>query len=293
MGSIVLPRFHRQRFLLQFIDSAGGNLSKLDLQKLLFLAHQRVKVSYFDFVPYYYGSYSFQAASDLELLEKTGWIKSTKKDIALQQSVNRLDFVKEGEKAEMRKFFSEYKTLRGKHLIKYVYERFPYYTMNSKIAHKVIGKIAEEEKKGDGKTLYTVGYEGLSFEAYINKLIKNGVNVLCDVRKNPLSRKFGFSKGVMSKLLPRLNISYVHIPELGIVSSQRKDLRVPSDYEKLFKTYNKSLPTKAEYMANIQELVEGNKGVALTCFEHKADLCHRSHIGGFLEEKYSLNIIHL
>ncbi len=193
----------------------------------------------------------------------------------------------------MRKFFSEYKELRGNNLIKYVYERFPYYVINSKISHLAIRKPPIAEKTGDGETLYTVGYEGMSFEAYVNKLIKNGVNVLCDVRKNPLSRKFGFSKGVMSKLLPRLNISYVHVPELGIVSSQRKNLRVPSDYTKLFKAYSKSLPSKAEYLANIQKLVDDKKNVALTCFEHEADLCHRSRIGGFMEKKYSLNIIHL
>ncbi len=156
-----------------------------------------------------------------------------------------------------------------------------------------MSKPPSVEKNGDGETLYTLGYEGMSFEAYVNKLIKNGINVLCDVRKNPLSRKFGFSKGVMSRLLPRLNISYVHIPELGIVSSQRKDLRVPSDYEKLFSTYSKSLPSKAKHVSNIRELIEKKKNVALTCFEHEAGLCHRSRIGGFMEKKYSVNINHL
>ncbi len=293
MDSVVLPRFYRQRFLLQFIEFAGEKVSKIDLQKLLFLVHQQGNVKYFDFVPYHYGCYSFQAAQDLELLEKTGWIKATKNDIQLQQSVDRVDFTKNGEKSEIRRFFNDHKELRGKSLIKFVYERFPYYATKSKIAHQVMDKPPSVEKTGDGETLYTLGYEGMSFEAYVNKLIKNGINVLCDVRKNPLSRKFGFSKGVMSRLLPRLNISYVHIPELGIVSSQRKDLRGPSDYEALFRTYSKSLPSKAEHLSAIQELIDKKKNVALTCYEHEPGFCHRSHIGGFMEKRYSVNINHL
>jgi uncharacterized protein YwgA len=47
----------------------------MDFQKLLFLAHQEAGFSYYDFVPYYYGCYSFQAASDLETLKSLGWIE--------------------------------------------------------------------------------------------------------------------------------------------------------------------------------------------------------------------------
>lgn len=293
MSTGALPKYYRQRFLLQFIDFAGGTVSKIDLQKLLFLAHQRVKVSYFDFVPYHYGSYSFQAASDLELLEKTGWLKTSQHDISLQQPVNRLDFLKDGERAELRRFFSEYKELRGRALIKYVYERFPYYSINSRLTELVKGNLPFVQKTGDGESLYTIGYEGMTFEAYVNKLIKNGINVVCDVRKNPLSRKFGFSKGVLSQLLPRLNVRYLHIPELGIASSERKYLRAPSDYTQLFNTYSKALSAKGTYLANIREIVGKKNNVALTCFEQQADHCHRSRIGGLMGEEYSLNIFHL
>lgn len=293
MVSTILPRFYRQRYLLQFIKFAGDRVTKIDLQKLLFLAQQQGKIKYFDFVPYHYGCYSFQAAHDLEHLEKTGWIRITKNDIQLQQSVDRVDFTKNGEKAEIRRFFNEHKDLRGNQLIKYVYEQFPYYATKSKIAHQVLDKPPTVEKGRDGETLYTLGYEGMSIEAYVNKLIKNGINVLCDVRKNPLSRKFGFSKGIMARLLPRLNISYVHIPELGIASSLRKELRDPSDYEDLFRNYNKSLPSKANHLSAIQELIEKKKNVALACYEHEPSFCHRSHISGFMEKKYSVNVNHL
>ncbi|WP_200885350.1 DUF488 family protein [Jejuia pallidilutea] len=43
-------------------------------------------------------------------------------------------------------------------------------------------------------TLFTIGYEGISLEHYLNKLIRNNIKLLCDVRKNALSMKYGFSK---------------------------------------------------------------------------------------------------
>ncbi|WP_348602891.1 DUF488 family protein [Bartonella tribocorum] len=41
---------------------------------------------------------------------------------------------------------------------------------------------------------FTIGYEGKSLENYLNCLLENNIKILCDVRKNPISRKYGFSK---------------------------------------------------------------------------------------------------
>lgn len=290
---IKLPTYHRQRFLLQFIEGAGGNMSKMDLQKLLFLAHRRVNVSYYDFVPYHYGCYSFQVASDIKSLQKGGWIYTSSHNIYLKKSINRYEFVKHGEKAEIRKFFDGYRKLRGNALLNYIYKRFPYYATNSKIAHRISRTTSPNRLSGNSETLYTLGYEGMTFESYVNTLIQNNVNVLCDVRKNPLSRKFGFSKRTMSSILPQLKIKYLHIPELGILSEDRKNLHLRSDYIELFKEYEKTLPLKENHIKTIQEHVADNKNVALTCFEHQPNLCHRSHISSYIEKKYCLNVIHL
>ena len=47
------------------------------------------------------------------------------------------------------------------------------------------------------------------------------IGLLCDVRKNPLSRKFGFSKKKLKHITETVGIKYVHIPELGIESDKR------------------------------------------------------------------------
>lgn len=46
------PNFQRQKFLLMFPKLAGGLLSKIDLQKLVFLFQQKYKITFYDFVPH-------------------------------------------------------------------------------------------------------------------------------------------------------------------------------------------------------------------------------------------------
>lgn len=63
--------------------------------------------------------------------------------------------------------------------------------------------------------LFTIGYEGSSLDGYLNRLIKNNVRTLIDLRRNPLSRKYGFSKKTLAETVKKLGIDYVHIPELA------------------------------------------------------------------------------
>ena len=41
-------------------------------------------------------------------------------------------------------------------------------------------------------------------------LIREDVKLLCDVRKNPLSMKFGFSKNQLKGILEGVGIEYIH-----------------------------------------------------------------------------------
>ena len=49
--------------------------------------------------------------------------------------------------------------------------------------------------------------------------LNQDVTILCDVRKIPISRKFGFSKHKLKHILDTVGIKYVHLPDLGIMSS--------------------------------------------------------------------------
>ena len=49
---------------------------------------------------------------------------------------------------------------------------------------------------------------GKCLETYLNQLLRAGVTLLCDVRRNPLSRKYGFSKSTLSHACA---VSYTHL----------------------------------------------------------------------------------
>ena len=61
-------------------------------------------------------------------------------------------------------------------------------------------------------TLFTLGYEGLTIEAFIARLQAAQVKTVVDVRELPLSRKKGFSKTAFCTALATHGIAYLHPP---------------------------------------------------------------------------------
>jgi len=272
------PTYHRQRFLLFFLEQAG-HISPTDFQQLLFLSHQETSLSYYDSVRCGDNYLSFQAISDLEVLEQKGWIISTENTISLKDQPYLGDGAKKEERWLISRWVRDYKDLVGKSLTELINERYP---------NNVLQNYSQSDKD-----LFTIGYEGLSLERYLTKLIQNNINVLYDLRRNPLSRKFGFSKGVLSKTLPKFGIEYRHIPELGITSQKRQHLNSESDYVELFDEYRDSLSEKKIYLQElILTLHEGNR-IALTCFEEKPKSCHRHCVSEYLSNHLSVGVAHL
>ena len=135
-----------------------------------------------------------------------------------------------------------------------------------------------------GQALFTIGYEGRTIESVINTLLRNNVRLLCDVRKNALSRKFGFSKRKLAHITESVGIHYVHLPGLGIETEKRRPLESREDYQVLFKAYEKTLPEKQEYLAQVDSLLKRYSRLALMCFERQANMCHRHVIRDYLVE---------
>jgi len=103
--------------------------------------------------------------------------------------------------------------------------------------------------------------------------------VLCDVRKNSLSMKYGFSKTQLQKACEGVGIKYKHIPDLGIDSDKRQELNTQTDYNNLFKIYRNDILTKTRsQQEEIIELLKTYERVALTCFEANIYQCHRKHL---------------
>jgi hypothetical protein len=287
------PVYKRQQFLLSFAREFNEPLSAIEFQKLLFLYLDRNSLSYYEFVPYSYGGISLRAVEDINTLQAMGWLDTANGKIRYAgdgRDDRSLPF--EGHGSSIA---NQLPKLRGDRLIKLVYEQYPYYAIHSKLAPAIMDdagmariKAEKERLKQTGQMLFTIGYEGLSIEGYLNALIQNDVRVLCDVRSNPLSRKFGFSKNSLRKYLDGIGIEYAHIPELGIVSEQRNKLVSDEDYRNLFKAYKASLPKRREYLARLYQFLRTRTRIALTCFEHDPLHCHRHVIRDYLIKTYDV-----
>jgi len=133
----------------------------------------------------------------------------------------------------------------------------------------------------------TIGYEGRSLEGYLNQLIEAGVTLLCDVRRNPRSRKYGFSESTLAKTCDGVGIRYEHLPMLGIPSEERRFLATQSDYDALFDAYTRQTLSRQEHALQlIRQWVDDGMRVALTCVERLPQQCHRHCIAEALERKF-------
>jgi uncharacterized protein (DUF488 family) len=292
------PKFYRQCFLLSLLRIIDREVTKTDLQKHSFLFSQQHAMGY-DFIPYQYGCYSFQLNKDIEDLAQSNFVKITDNKIQPAKK-NPIPWLKTADSNQLLKYPKEAKKLYGDDLISFVYRNYPYYAINSKIINRVCSdkeksQIQDEQSKitKNSPIIYTVGYEGISLEIYINKLIKNNIKLLCDVRKNPFSRKFGFNYKTLSSLLPKTGIDYIHIPQLGIESDKRQGLDNKEAYKKLFDEYKTTLSDKQEALDKILNLQKKYQRIALTCFEKLHRECHRHCVSDYLANKHNAQTVHL
>lgn len=154
--------------------------------------------------------------------------------------------------------------------------------------------VQKQKRTFTEPALFTIGYEGLALETYINKLIINDIQVLCDVRKNAYSQKYGFSKKQLQTACEGVGIKYIHMPELGIASENRRQLESQHDYDLLFELYeNTTLKNNKAALLKIKEIIDKDTRVALTCFEKDPKQCHRTRIANALMQlpniHYTLN----
>ena len=305
--TIKLPAYHRQRLLLYFLEGLSSEqvgkrsgIPKMDFQKLLLLYCLEMGSKHYDFVPWERGGYSFQCEADLNLLEKRGWIKTRDGRLFLNETISADSWIATGKERERVRNWVRRSPWRGEELVKRTYQLYPYYAFHSRIKGDLLNteelervKCSVNAVESDEIVVFTLGYEGIHFETYLNKLVSNHVALLCDVRNNPLSRKFGFSASKLSSVLPKLDIEYRHFPEFGIVSEKRKTLNTKADYEVLFQHYYENLGGRQKELESLRQVIESKHRVALTCFEADPEHCHRHCISNFLENKYHYRVEHL
>ncbi|NLT49950.1 MAG: DUF488 domain-containing protein [Ignavibacteria bacterium] len=276
--------FYRRKIILSLLQLFDGELEKIRLQKLLFLFTKKQEIPEYDFIPYKYGCFSYSANADLTTMVKQGLLTESEISFSKNDKIDYLKIINDNDRRLMAQLKLQFFNMTSDDLMKFTYIKFPYWARNSKKAKNILSPEQLNSVKNSvpidiDPVLFTIGYEGLSLEEYLNRLIKNGVNLLIDVRKNPLSMKYGFSKTRLKACCESVNIDYIHFPQLGIESDERKELKTQADYDELFSDYREnSIPRTKEVQNEILSLIIKYKLIALTCFESNINQCHRKYL---------------
>lgn len=281
---------YRRKLLLAMVELCGGSVSIAECQAYLARFCECRKKNYYDFFLSQDGYYSFVLAYDKHRLMDLGFFE-VQETLRLNQTCSYPDQIHPEDRQLLQTIIAEpaakqYLDLFADHF--YREEAFSKWSQEAQSA---------KERSRTDSCLFTLGYEGLSIDAYLGLLITHCITFLVDVRKNPFSRKYGFSKKQLLQATTLAGIEYRHLPVLGIPSEMRRHLNSEHAYRELFEHYEQHiLPEQQDAIEQIKGLLANAGRIALTCFEADPRFCHRHKITEYLlqsDSTFHTPIIHL
>lgn len=136
-----------------------------------------------------------------------------------------------------------------------------------------------------------IGYEGHDLDSFLKHLQPWKIDVLVDVRLNPISRKRGFSKKALSLAMGEAGIQYEHCRSLGNPKDNRDGFWTPGTVaaDAAHERYRALLigEEASTAVTELAELAQSNH-VALLCFESSELCCHRRLVLDAVNEELSL-----
>ena len=282
----------RQKVVLLMLKYAGRPVQRVELMKWCFLLRHESETeggsSFYDFVPYKYGPFSFALYQEIEKLQSMSYVLSHGDQVwkLNPELASAAGGVSPGVERDVRTVLKKFGGLSNDDLLHYVYERHPGFTVNSKIR-----KLASRPKAEIA--VYTIGYESVSIDGFLHMLVEAGIERLIDVRSNPTARRYGFHKSTLSRLAERLGIEYCHFAELGIQSEVRQLFPPDGDRDSMFDEYEvTTLRKEAATVETVSKLVGGRPSV-LVCMEADPVCCHRGRLAEAVSGLTGLPIVHL
>jgi uncharacterized protein (DUF488 family) len=125
--------------------------------------------------------------------------------------------------------------------------------------------------------IFGVGYEGQSIDAFICGLLSSGTRILADVRLNAISRKRGFSKGLLGASLTDAGIGYWHVPELGNPGWNRAGFGGPTAEVRAARARFAGMIGGEAASSRLEQIATAARDgvVAVMCVEADERACHR------------------
>jgi len=283
---------NRQKAILYILEKASRDVHRMELTKWCFLLSREMPSkggpSFYQFLPYHYGPFSFCLYREADSLVAQQILEEPDaKTWSLgAHSPTPTRNLSRGVKKDISNLVERFKRKSVQELVEYVYTRYPFFTVNSRRGKRMMRPPAP-------LAVYTAGYEGLLIDGFLNMLVQHGIACLIDVRNNPVGRRYGFHKTTLARLCTCLDIEYVHVPELGIQSQYRRNLKTLSDYRALFKQYEAdTLSVELDGNDRVAKLITEKPSV-LVCMEADPVHCHRTWLAKCIADKTSLAVNHL
>jgi uncharacterized protein (DUF488 family) len=130
---------------------------------------------------------------------------------------------------------------------------------------------------GSAVTIWTIGYEGLSLEQFLELLKANGVEHLVDIREAPISRKAGFAKAALSEAVERAGICYSHVRALGCPKPIRDRHKETGDWGRYIRDFRIYLSGQNDALTELRATVAASR-TCLLCYEADYNHCHRTFV---------------
>jgi len=290
----------RQKTILALLSRAQKPLSPIVFVKLVFLLRHETELqhdpAFYDFVPYKYGPFSFALYRELGNLRRDGYVSPDEDHVALCERTaslaeEKIDELPAAFHEAVDKVVKRYVGKSQTGLVKEVYSRYPWYAIKSELTDLRPQSSARVKKACPA--VYTAGYEGKSVDAFFNQLLERGIELVIDVRSNPVSRRYGFSKRQFSGIAGSLGLMYRHMPDLGIPSKYRAALSDFDSYQRLLMKYEQEmLPELEEEIDEVGKLMKHSPAV-LMCVEKDVRCCHRSRLAEAVSRETGMEVVHI
>ena len=139
----------------------------------------------------------------------------------------------------------------------------------------------------------TIGYELDTLDGMIGRLKAAGVKAVVDVRAVAASRRPGFSKTMLGNSLRAEGIDYVHLRPLGTPKAGREAARAGRTDE-MRAIFHAHLAEPAAQMAlGEATALAGDGPIALLCYEHEAQCCHRAIVADEIRARLKCEVVDL
>jgi len=290
----------RQRIILWLLEEVGHPLQRTSLVKLAFLLRVETAIgkesSFYEFVPYKYGPFSFVLYHELRRLYDHGYVVVQPDSVMISSAGRKLGWNMRGTRRDPVARGISYVARRYGHedltsLLKYVYGRYTWYATRSELTEFLPQPSSDSPQAP--LAVYTAGYEGRSVDSFFNMILRAGIRSVVDVRRNPVSRKYGFSKRKFSEIAHDLGICYKHVPALGVPSDLRRQLGGGGSCQKLFDHFESEiLPRATQQLEQLRSLFLETPSV-LVCVEKEFQKCHRTRVAAALSNLAGLSVKHL